>query len=55
VGKSVGDNECGREVRMSTEEVQGNTAAENDFKYLLLFGSEIPDTCFGKIPFVMQT
>ena len=51
-GATVGDNECGREVRMSlnTEEAQGNTAAENDLKYLLLFGSELSDDASIKFP-----
>lgn len=35
----MGDNECGGEVRMSTEEAQGNMGAEPDLKYILLFGS----------------
>ena len=40
----------GREVRMSAEEVQGNTAAENDLMYLLLFGSELSDDASVKFP-----
>ena len=46
----MGSNECGREVRMSLDEHRGNPAVENDLKYLLMFGSEIPDDASIKFP-----
>jgi hypothetical protein len=38
------------EVKMSLDEHRGNTAVENDLKYLLLFGSKISDDASVKFP-----